>query len=263
MSKVFAVALASMHQDMSRLDRIALNLANASTPGYRREVVAASPFVAALDVAGATAPASGSAAQEGEEAAPAGALTVLSDTRPGTIRVTGQPLDLALTGDGFFEIATESGPAYTRQGSFRVDERGRLVTARGHAVMGKNGDVYLTTRTPVIDASGNVTEPDATTGPAAGAPGTPIAQLKVVRFEDARSLQRLGDGLVAGGPGATVLEDGHGQIRQGALENANVSSMHEMVQLVETMRHFESMQKIVQGYDEMLGTAIRRLGDLS
>jgi flagellar basal-body rod protein FlgG len=259
MQPVFSVALASMHQDMRRLDRIAENLANVSTPGYRREVVAPLPFVEVLDAAAAAQPA-GVATEDGSGSV---AAQVLSDIRPGTVRVTGQPLDLALTGDGFFEVATPNGPAYTRQGNFRVDERGRLVTAQGYAVMGRNGDIFLTTRTPAIDAAGAVTEPDATTGPSAMTPGSPVAHLKVVRFDNPRALQRLGDGLVAPGTGMTIVDDGHGQIRQGALENANVSSMHEMVELVQTMRHFESMQRIAQGYDEMLGTAIRKLGDLT
>jgi flagellar basal-body rod protein FlgG len=262
MQHVFAVALASMHHDMSRLDRIALNLANVSTPGYRREVVAVRPFVEVLDAAtppGAAVSAPGTIA---DDPARGPAIQVLTDVRAGTVRMTGQPLDLAIAGDAFFEVATENGPAYTRQGSFRVDERGRLVTPQGHAVMGTSGEIFLATRTPVIDASGNVTEPDATTGPAAAAPGEPVARLKLVRFQDPARLERLGAGLVAAGAGMTLVADGQARVQQGALENANVSSMQEMVQLMETMRHFESIQRVAQGYDEMLGTAIRRLGDL-
>lgn len=263
MRNVFAVALASMQQDMSRVDRIALNLANAATPGYKREVVAARPFVEVLDSASASVSAAAGGVTTEDPARTPGGVQVLTDTRPGSLRITGQPLDLALAGDGFFEVSTEAGPAYTRQGSFRVDARGRLVTGQGHAVMGRSGDIYLTTRTPVIDAAGRITEPDATTGPSAAEPGDPIAQLKVVRFENPGALERLGDGLVAAGPGMAVADDGQAQIRQGALENANVSSMQEMVQLMEAMRHFESMQKVAQGYDEMIGQAIRKLGDLS
>jgi len=69
--------------------------------------------------------------------------------------------------------------------------------------------------------------------------------------------------MVSAGAGMTVVDDTNVQIRQGALENGNVSSMQEMMQLIRTMRHFESMQKMTQGYDDMLGTAIRKLGDLS
>jgi flagellar basal-body rod protein FlgG len=262
MQEVFAIALVSMQQDMTRLDRVALNLANVSTPGYRREVVAVRPFAQVLDGAEAAQRAVVAAASEVAAQAP-GRVEVLSDTRPGTIRVTAVPLDVALTGDGFLEVSTESGLAYTRQGNLRIDARGRLVTSQGDAVMGKNGDIHLTTQTPVIDASGFITEPNATTGPSAAAPGTPVAQLKVVRFENPRAMQRLGDGLLAPGDGMTVVEDGNAHVRQGALENANVTSAQEMMQLIQTMRHFESMQRVAQGYDEMLGMAIRKLGDLT
>jgi flagellar basal-body rod protein FlgG len=243
---------------MGRVDRIALNLANVATPGYKREVVAVKPFARALEEARPAAAGAPPAQATGGPGAQA-AVAILADARPGTIKVTGHALDLALVGDGFFEVMTEAGPAYTRQGDLQVDARGRLATARGHPVMGTNGEIVLTTQRPAVDAAGNVTEPGVVT-----APGTPLARIKVVRFERPGSLQRLGDGLLAAGEGmALVPGDGSARIRQGALENANVSSMHEMVQLIETMRHFESMQKVAQGYDELLGMAIRKLGDLS
>jgi len=259
MDEVFAITLNSMHQDMNRLDRIAMNLANATTPGYKREVVAMRPFLEVMSQA---------AVQRGEggNSTPPLASTgiqVMLDSHPGSLRMTGEPFDMALTGDAFFEINTADGPAYTRQGNFRLDARGRLVTAQGLPVMGKNGEIFLTTQTPRIDASGAITEPNATTGPSAGSPNSPIAHLKLVRFEDTKSLSRLGDGLMTGGLGPSLVPEGNAQVRQGALENANVSSLQEMAQLIQTMRHFESIQRITQGYDEMLGTAIRKLGDLS
>jgi len=256
MDHILAVSLATMQHDMRRLDRIALNLANVTTPGYKREVIASRPFVDVLDQTALSSqvPLTGATSAD----AAAGHVRGLLDVRPGTLRMTGEPLDLALAGDGFFEVATAEGMAYTRQGNFSVDARGRLVTAQGHAVMGKNGEVFLATLRPVIDATGNVTEP-LSPSIAGGAPG---AQLKVVRFENPASMQRLGDGLLAPGAGMVVASDDV-QIRQGALENANVSTVQEMVQLMQTMRHFESMQKVATGYDEMLGSAIRKLGELS
>jgi flagellar basal-body rod protein FlgF len=262
MQHVLAIALNSLQQDMQRLDRVALNIANVATPGYKREVAAARPFVEVVDQLAASAEAAQGFA-EPSAGADVSSLKVLYDIRPGTLRMTGEPLDLALTGEGFFEVATPEGPAYTRQGNFQVDARGRLVTAQGYPVLGRNGDIYLTTLRPVIDAAGNITEPLATEGASAQAPGMPVAQLKVVRFEDANAMRRLGDGLLAPGTGATVAGEAETHMRQGALENANVSTIQEMVQLMQTMRHAESMQKVASGYDEMVGTAIRKLGDLS
>lgn len=259
MDPVLALSLQSMQHDMSRVDRVATNLANATTPGYKREVVAVRSFAAALsalpqvadpEASPVTAPTAGSAVQ------------VFSDLRPGSVKVTGQPLDLALGGEGYFEVATANGPAYTRAGQFRVDGRGRLVTAAGDAVMGRGGEIVLTTASPVIDASGNITEPTATTGPAAGHPQQPVAQLRIVHIEDPQAARRLGGGLLAADSKVTEVAEGQAQVRQGALESSNVSSVQEMVQLVQAMRHFESMQKVAQGYDEIVSATIRRLGDL-
>lgn len=253
MQQTLAVALTGLQMDADRLDRIALNLANVSTPGYRREVAGVSrtpvmPFASQVEAGTTLAAASGAAALPniGAHIAP---LTV-ADTRAGTLRATGQSLHLALTGQEFFEVATETGPAYTRNGEFRLDTRGRLVTSSGHAVMGRGGEIVLTTPNPTIDSTGVIREG-----------GNVVGQLKLVTFADSKSLRRLGDGLWAQGQGMTLAQDTTQGIRQGYLENSNVSSLTEMSQLVETMRHFESLQRMTQAYDEMVGQAIRKLGE--
>ncbi|WP_420997935.1 flagellar hook-basal body protein [Cupriavidus sp. 30B13] len=255
MQQTLGVALLGMQQDASQLDRIAMNLANAASPGYRRDVGAmqstqvlfnALPFAAHLAMGdGATT----GAYTSGRQAA----LTPLSltDTRAGTLRATGQKLDVALTGQEFFEVATEAGPAYTRDGQFRLDVRGRLVTANGNAVMGRGGEIVLTTSTPIIDSTGVVREN-----------GNVVAQLKLVTFADPKALKRLGDGMWEQGAGMTLVQEGATVVRQGFLENSNVNSLAEMTELIRTMRHFESMQKVTQHYDEMTGNAIRKLGEM-
>ena len=259
MDDLFAIASIGMQQDIAKVDRVATNIANVSTPAYRREVLGAMPFVDVARMAAGNERAHGSPAAEPtfEQAS----MRVLLDTRPGTLKMTGEPLDVALTSDGFFEIETAKGTAYTRQGNFSVDSRGRLVTAQGDPVMGRGGEIYLTTNAPVIDSQGNITEPSAP-GASAGTAHAPIAQLKVVTFDDPQSLTRIGDGLYAAGSGMQMIADGTA-IHQGALENSNVNAMREMMQLMQSTRHFESMQKVVQNYDGLLETAIHKLGDLS
>lgn len=272
MSDPYAVTLAGMHQDMVRLDRVASNLANVATPGYKRIVVAAQPFADVVDdLAASSAPVAANRAAAMSSGVlfdhaddGRGVLETLTDMRAGALKTTGEPLDVALQSDGLFEVATPSGPAYTREGAFHVDAQGRLVTAQGYPVMGTGGEIRLATSTPKIDAAGVITEPDAASvGPSINAPGLAVGQLKVVRFAHPERLQRLGDGLMAPGEDMTIADDADVRIRQGALEGANVNSMDEMLQLMRTMRHFESMQKVAQGYDEMLGTALTKLGDLS
>lgn len=238
MDLLLSAVLGSMHADMARLERVAMNIANAQTAGYKREVLAAPPFAARVDARGT-------------------AMAVLTDARAGTLKATGQPLDLALTGPGWFEVATPQGPAYTRQGDFRLDAHGRMVTQQGHPVLGAGGEIVLLQAAPVIDASGRVFESAA----AAGRQATPVAQLRVVRFAPGATSERLGEGLVLPQGEPVAAAEGEVDVRQGFLENSNVSPMHEMVRLLEAMRHLEAMQKVALGYDEMLGTSIRKLGE--
>lgn len=262
MQDILAISLYGMQQDMARLERIGANMANALTPGYKRDVTAARPVpssfmpaghgIAASRFADALKVAAGGAVAA-DPVSP-DAMLIQTDFRPGTLKSTGQALDLALGGAGYFEVMTEAGPAYTRQGDFRLDSRGRLVSAQGLPVMGRSGEIYLDGDRPVIDAAGRIFD--------AGSPGgAPLAQLKVVRFDAGSNPQRLGGGLFAAPASATQMNDAEVQVRQGFLENANVSAMQEMVALIQTMRHFETMQKIAVGYDEMMGTAIRKLGE--
>jgi len=243
MDTILSAVLGSMHADMARMERVGMNIANAQTAGYKREVTSTTAFGTQF-------------------AAAAGALSVHTDQRPGTLRPTGHALDLALTGPGWFEVATPQGVAYTRQGNFRLDAQGRLVTQQGHPVMGQGGEIVLLHGSPVIDAAGRVFEGTPSAGrDALGAGSAAVGQLKLVQFDAGAPLQRLGDGLVLPQGEPSPVAAVAPQVRQGFLENSNVSHMQEMVRLLETVRHMESMQKVALGYDEMLATSIRKLGE--
>jgi flagellar basal-body rod protein FlgF len=251
MQDIFAITLAAMHHDAARLERVSANLANATTPGYKREVFLQRPTSPGnVSFSQAVGLVAHQAVERQAGTAPA-SFDVVRDMRPGTLHATRQSLDVALTGPGYFEVATESGPVYTRHGQFQLDARGRLVTLQGHPVIGVGGEILLTDGQPTIAPNGAITERDRLVG-----------QLKVVGFDGPASLQPLEGGLYAAATPPRVLRQDEFQLRQGHLENANVNSMYEMVQLTQTMRHFESLAKAVQGYDEMVGSAIRKLGDL-
>lgn len=249
MNEILAIGLRSMQGDMARVEQIGVNLANELTPGYKRGVA-----VQASQGASFAAHLNGAAALPESAGGPvAPLLDIAIDARAGTFRSTGQSLDVALAGRGFFEVATDAGPAYTRQGSFRLDARGRLVTAQGHPVMGISGEIVINGASPLITASGAITTGD----------GTPVTQLKVVEFEGHAGPRRLGDGLYAAGQDMKLVGEADVQVRQGFLENSNISPSYEMTSMIQAMRHFECMQKVVQGYDDMVGTAIRKLGETS
>jgi flagellar basal-body rod protein FlgF len=229
-----SAAAGSMADDVSRLSTISQNLANATTVGYKREIPPSSPFVRALsEAAGADA---------------GTASTSIVDHRAGTLRFTGNALDLALEGDAFFEIETEHGAAYTRRGDFGVDAGGRLVTQSGDVVQGTGGALQLSTASPRIDREGRVFDADKLVG-----------QLKIVQFADPRLLVRQSGGAFRSEQ-APAVADG-AKLRQGHLEASNVNTAAEMVKLIETMRHFEATQKVVQGVDEMMERSLRKLGE--
>lgn len=251
MSEILSVVLAGIHADMARAERAAMNLANSQTPGYKREVAAATSFASRVDADQAAAlPPTARQSQLAQ-----------ADHRPGTLKATGEALDLAIVGEGWFEVSTADGLAYTRQGNFRLDAEGRLVTQQGHPVMGISGVIQLVHGSPRIDVAGRVFEGSPAESAITGSAPAAVAQIKVVQLDDVRLARRLGGGLFAYEGRGIVIAEGSVQIRQGLLENSNVEPMREMVDLMQTVRHLETLQKVALGYDEMLGTSIRKLGE--
>lgn len=245
MPDAISTAARVMADDLYRLNVTSQNLANAGTVGYKREVVVARPFVEQLRVG---LPVEG-AARLTPVPVSLPALASVIDARPGPLTRTGNPFDVALDGEGFFELADESGPLYTRQGSFRLDAQGRLVSPAGLPVMGVGGELSLAGTQPAIDAEGRIHD----NGRIAG-------QLKVVQFASARALVPLGGGVYRAHDAAEVAAPAGG-VRQGFVESSNVAALPEMVRMIELTRRFEAAQRIVQGYDGMLGGAIRTLGE--
>ncbi|AYM96397.1 flagellar hook-basal body protein [Acidovorax sp. 1608163] len=262
MQEILAINLQSMRQDMQKLDQISSNMANAITPGYQRGTLSRLPIsissgnFSAMVESGMVANGAASRA-----AGSAQGVHLQMDTKPGVLKATGQSLDIAIAGPGYFEVATPSGPAYTRQGNFRLDERGRIVNSSGFPLIGKGGEIFLKSERPVIDEQGNIF--DKNEADRLPETSTVLDKIKLIESEDSKTFHRLGDGLITFDGGVRELAESDRKLKQGFLENSNVNTMQEMVQLMETMRHFEAMQKITLAYDEMTGQAIKKLGELS
>lgn len=232
----FTIAALSMTNDMQRLSSISQNLTNALTPGYKREIPLTTAFANMV---------SGNGAFNASVPAASG----LIDMKQSTVRYTGNPLDLAIENNGFFEIVRDGKVYYTRQGNFTLDPAGRLITQSGDIVNGSSGDLRLTGSQPTIDRQGNIIEN-----------GKQVGQLKIVQFEDARMLQGVGEGKFLQA-GAAIKPEEKVTVRQSHLEASNVNTAAEMVKMIETMRHFETGQKIIQMYDAMNERAISKLGE--
>jgi flagellar basal-body rod protein FlgF len=242
-STIVAATEQGMLDDVERLRIISHNLANVGTVGFKRELAVTRPFEEQLAEAGASA----------ETAAPATTtLTSYVDRSPGTLTHTGNPLDLAIEGNNaYFVIDTGQQEAYTRQGTFRLDADGQLVTVNGQPVVTTAGDIRLTGPTPVIDTQGNIRDN-----------GSIVGQLKLVTVADPQSLQEVGNGLYVAPDSTNAAIADTARVRQGFTEAANVITMNEMIRMIETVRHFEASQKLIQGYDSMLDRAISDLGSV-
>lgn len=174
------------------------------------------------------------------------------DFDQGAILPTGNPLDLALNGDGFFKIQTDQGVRYTRNGSFGLDTNGVLVTSSGNPVLGENGPITINGEDIKISETGEVL-----------VDGSKVDQLSVVSLAYPEKFTKQGDSLFAylGLPkDEKPLENA--SIRQGALEQSNVASVLEMAKMVETSRFYESFQKLMQSIDEMDAKAINEVGQV-
>lgn len=240
MSEIVAAAEIGMLTDTERLRLIGHNLANVGTVGFKREVGLVSPFETQLLRSSGLGPRPGASHL----------VNTYVDHSSGTMTRTGNPLDLAIEGDAYFAIDTGQQEVYTRQGTFRLNVDGELVTSTGQRVVMSSGNVRLTNPAPQIDTQGNIRDGD-----------TLVGQLKLVTIPHPNELQQIGDGLYMLNDSAAVEVADSARVRQGFTEASNVVSMNEMVSLLETVRHFETSQKMLQGYDAMLDRAITDLGN--
>ncbi|MEN3202532.1 MAG: flagellar basal-body rod protein FlgF [Atribacterota bacterium] len=172
-----------------------------------------------------------------------------TDFSQGRLEATGNPFDFALSGEGFFVVETEKGPAYTRAGNFTRSADGRLVTLSGYPVQGEAGDIVLPERGElVVDAEGNIR-----------VGGELVGKLRVVRFSNPQLLEKLGGNLFRAPEGVLPEEATGYTIHQGFLEKANLDVVEAMVRMIEALREYELAQRAVVAQDETLGKAVNEI----
>jgi flagellar basal-body rod protein FlgG len=171
----------------------------------------------------------------------------------GTLLPTGNPLDVAIRGDGFFKVAMPDGTfTYTRDGSLQMDAQGRVVTPQGNVV--QPGITIPTNATSItINPQGQVSAIVAgSTTP------TVLGQLTLTRFVNKAGLQPIGDNLFVETPASgtpqdgTPTSDGYGDLQQGNLEQANVEAVTEIADLIAAQRAYEMNAKVITAADQML-----------
>lgn len=222
------IAASGMVAEQARQDQLANDLANASTPGYKADQSSQHSFGEILLSNTASGQPIGSLAigvQSGRS---------FTDLAPAGLHETGAPLDFAIEGEGFFAVRTAQGVRYTRDGQFTVSARGLLSDSFGNEVLGPGG-------APVKVSSGGQ-----------------IAASQVGVFK-VQGVVKQGENLFAG----TQAGRASGTVRQGALEESSVDPVTTMVEMMASLRTFQSGQQAIQAINETLGAASTQVGLVS
>jgi flagellar basal-body rod protein FlgF len=228
MDRGLYLAASGMLAEQVRQNQIANDLSNASTPGYKSDRTTQQSFGSMLLQSSATGQTIGSQTTAVQVTAE------VTDWTPQAVKDTGEALDLAIVGDGFFAVQTGQGTRYTRNGQFNANAQGQLVTGSGDRVLGRNG------RPLTIGADGKI-DP---------------RQVDVVLLTNPA---KVGENLVTGTPGrpAGLVA---GTVRSGALEGSGADPTRALVDMIASMRAYESGQKVIQTIDASLGKAVSDVG---
>jgi len=239
-------AASGMLGQQVRQEAIANNIANAATVGYKKSVPALRGFYQIyLDAAGA--------ARLDRGDVPGGGMLMdatAGDFSQGTIQRTGEPLDAAIDGAGFFVVQDATGNSfYTRNGHFTLNQNGALVTENGHTVQGEGGEITATGSNVTISDNGSVLVDGVASG-----------TLRIVTFADPRVLTRVGDTLFAAPADAAPGLAENVSVVPEALESSNVSVAKEMLEMLVTSRNFEANQRVILSVDRILDRTINDVG---
>jgi flagellar basal body rod protein FlgG len=214
-------AASAMRYLERRQEVVSNNLANVDTHGFKGERV----FARMLD----------------DGLGPVADAT--TDLRAGSLKETGSPLDIAIGGDGFLVVQTPQGERLTRGGSFRLDETGQVVDPRGNVLLGEGGPLNIEGGTIEIDAAGRIF-----------VDGKDAGTLRVENVPAGTEMVHEEGTLFAADGAASPVASGERRIRQGYLEDSNVSSIDALVDMITIQRAYTAAQKTMVTLDDIRGT---------
>lgn len=225
-----------------QMDVVANNMANINTTGFKAENLLFEEYVmpVARDQDFMTRDQPLSYVQD---------WATMHDMSGGAMVQTGNELDVALNGEGFFAVQTGGGERWTKSGSFQISNNGTLVDLSGNPLLGEGGPIQFGP-----EESGIQIAADGSVSSSAG----PKDRLRMVEFANVQDLTREGSNLYAGG---TPVAATNTRAMQGFVERSNVSGVSEMAEMIRVTRSYESIASLTQKQDELRRSAIQRLGD--
>lgn len=242
MENTLLIALSHQMALKRRMDVIANNMANISTAGFKSDGLQFEELIMPVARVGGMTGASGRLSYVHEAA-------VVRDFSEGALEVTGGELDVAISGDGWFVVQTPEGERYTRNGQFKLNPQGQLVTGAGHPVLGEAGPITFTSEEAGIEIA-----KDGSISTTAGAKG----RLRLVHFEDNRALSKEGASLFASA--TPPLPATEARVLQGMVEKSNVQPVLELTRMIETVRAYTRAAQILQSAEDIRREAIEQIG---
>lgn len=256
------VPLSGQIAQQRKVETIANNIANANTPGFKRDQLVFKEHLTALTKGSEDihiprkefSPADFYHTQGGENAFVKvdGSYTIFEQ---GQLQPTHNKFDMALNGQGMFEVLTPNGVRYTRRGSFTLSKDGELVTDNGFKILRKAEEGETpearaikidSTKNFSVSPEGQIFSPDGL-----------LATLAVVEFKDPHALKKQGNSLFINNDIENLVrEEVKTTVNQGFVESSNVNAVHEMSELIKAHRHFDNIQKAISTYDNISGRAV-------
>lgn len=228
------------------LSVISNNMANLSTPGYKKDIMTSTTFQQELMYR------NGNMNRNSEQIGSINMVKVpqqtITDFTAGNLKSTGGNLDFAITGNGFFKVETENGMAYTRNGSFYVDEEGCLALKGAGKVQGTGGEIFLESDNIFVSGAGGIYDSQ----------GEEIDQLELVDFEDYASLVKQSNGLFT--TEAEEIEVELPSVMNQTLEISNSETIKEMQDMMTTQRNLQSASQVLKMYDLIMAKATTEIG---
>ncbi len=222
MSNLLTIALTRQMAMEQKMDVLANNLANASSNGFKGEQLLFVEFLSEPDATGTI-----SLVQD---------ISVIRDYGQGPLIKTSNPLDVAVNGKGWFAVDTPQGRFYTRDGAFRLDASGRLVTGNGDLVLNGSGE-------PIVFTPDETNITIAGDGAISTSAGPKVGRIGIYAFADENLLEKVGGNLYAATATPTRALDA--SIAQGMIEQSNVRSVIEVTNMIAALRSYQAAQKII------------------
>ena len=243
MDNTLLVSLSHQLAAYRSMDVIANNIANSSTPAYKREGVKFEEFLAHMKPS------------ETEKGTQLVSFVVdrgtVRDLNEGRIERTDAPFDLAVNGKGYFVVQTPGGDRYTRDGHFQLDADGNLVTSDGNKVMGEGGQITFSPDDGDIHIG--------TDGTITGKQGQ-LGKVRLVSFDNEAAMRKEGASTYSTDEAPKAAEKG--AIQQGMLESSNVEPVVEISHMIEVTRAYQLTASVTQSQQDLMRQAVSKLGDM-